>query len=394
MTPGLDRSRVRELRQRYETELFENVIPFWMRHSPDREHGGYFNVLDRDGSVFDTAKYIWLQGREAWLFAKLYRKVDPRPEWLEMSKLGIDFLRKHAIRDDGRVYFKLSRDGQPITLQRKIFSECFYVMALAEYSRASGETKLLDEAKREFEKVWEFSKDLSKVGRQPMAGAPLLRNLAVPMILLNLIEELDDGGVSTYAAEIEECIAGVQLHVNESRRIVFENVLPDGGFLDTPEGRLLNPGHAIESGWFLQHWAQRLKRNDLSQKAANIIRWSHDRGWDNEFGGLYYFLDSENKPPLALEWDMKLWWPHCEALYAHLLNYQLFRDPRDCDLFLQTDRYTFDHFPDPQHGEWYGYLNRRGEVTHRLKGGPYKCAFHVPRALWLCWETLKQLEKE
>jgi N-acylglucosamine 2-epimerase len=267
-------------------------------------------------------------------------------------------------------------------------------MALAEYSRASGETKLLEEAKREFEKVWEFSKDLSKVGRAPMAGAPPLRNLAVPMILLNLIEELDDGGVSTYAAEIDECIAGVQLHVNESRRIVFENVLPDGGFLDTPEGRLLNPGHAIEAGWFLQHWAQRLKRGDLSTKAANIVRWSHERGWDNEFGGLYYFLDSENKPPLALEWDMKLWWPHCEALYAHLLNYRLFRDQRDSDLFLQTDRYTFDHFPDPQHGEWYGYLNRRGEVTHRLKGGPYKCAFHVPRALWLCWETLKQLEAE
>lgn len=387
-------SRVRELRLRYETELFEKVIPFWMRHSPDREHGGYFNVLDRDGSVFDTAKYIWLQGREAWLFAKLYRKVDARPEWLEMSKLGIEFLRKHAIRPDGRVYFKLSREGAPITLQRKIFSECFYVMALAEYSRASGDAKYLYEARTEFAKVWEFSQDLSKVGRPPMAGAPALDNLAVPMILLNLIEELEDGDTRKYAREIDDCIAGVLKHVDDKRQLVFENVKHGGGFLlDTPEGRLLNPGHAIEAGWFLQRWAQKLKRPDLAQKAADIVRWSHERGWDKEYGGLYYFLDSENRPPLALEWNMKLWWPHCEALYAHLLNYSLFKDERDARLFLETDRYTFDHFPDPQHGEWYGYLDRRGEVTHRFKGGPYKCAFHVPRALLLCWETLKQLEE-
>lgn len=85
---------------------------------------------------------------------------------------------------------------------------------------------------------------------------------------------------------------------------------------------------------------------------------------------------------------LKLWWPHCEALYAHLLNYKITGEAHDLERFQRTHEYTFAHFPDAEHGEWYGYLNRRGEMTHRFKGGPYKGCFHVPRALWLVWKTL------
>ena len=139
-------------RQKYEQELFERVIPFWMRHSLDRTHGGYFNCLDREGTVYDTTKHIWLQGRQAWMFGKLYREVEPKPEWLEVARVGVDFLRQYAIRSDGRVYFAMTAEGKPLYLQRKIFSECFYVMALAECSRACEQPALLQEAKAELEK--------------------------------------------------------------------------------------------------------------------------------------------------------------------------------------------------------------------------------------------------
>lgn len=389
------RQELTALRRRYEQELFENVLPFWMKHSPDRKHGGYFNCLDRDGSVYDTAKYMWLQGREAWIFSKMYREVEQKPEWLEMAKLGIDFLRKNAIREDGRVYFKLARDGQPIYLQRKIYSECFYVMALAEYSRATGDAQIMEEAQAEFEKVWEFAFDWGKVGRPAMPGETPMQNLAVPMILLNLIEELTDGDPKAYSKEIDECIRRMLLHVDAKTRTVYENVSPAGELLmESPEGRLLNPGHAIEAGWFLQHWAQRLGRKDLEQTAIEMVRWSHDLGWDKEFGGLYYFLDAKGHSPTQLEWNMKLWWPHNEAMYAHLLNYSITRDLADWEKFKAVDAYSFERFRDPVHGEWFGYLDRRGDVSQRFKGGAYKCAFHVPRSLWLCWKLLKKLETE
>jgi N-acylglucosamine 2-epimerase len=211
------------------------------------------------------------------------------------------------------------------------------------------------------------------------------------MILLNLIEEVAGENASDFRTEIEECIQRMLLHVKTDTKKVHEFVAPDGARLDSPDGRLLNPGHAIEAGWFLQHWAQRLRRIDLQQTAIDMVRWSYADGWDKEHGGIYYFLDAEGYSPTQLEWNMKLWWPHCEALYAHLLNYSITGDKADFEAFQQVHDYTFSHFRDPKFGEWFGYLDRFGNVTHRFKGGPYKGCFHVPRALWLVWNKLQEM---
>ena len=381
-------------RQKYEHELFERVIPFWERHSPDHTHGGYFNNLDRDGTVYDTTKHIWLLGRQVWMFSKLYRRVAQKPAWLAMARLGMDFLREHAIRPDGRVYFSLAADGRPVYLQRKIFSECFYAMALAEYARAADQPTLLTEAKEELEKIWTWAYDWTQVGRPAFGGVPPSQTLAVPMILLNVIDEVAGDDLAPYTAEVDDCFRRVRLHVQADTQKVYENVAPDGSRLDGPGGRLLNPGHAIEAGWFVQHWARRLRRDDLRQMALDMVRWSYRNGWDDEHGGLYYFLDAEGYAPTPLEWPMKLWWPHCEALYAHLLDYALTGEPSDWAAFEEVDRYLFARFVDPDHGEWYGYLDRQGHVTHRFKGGPYKGCFHVPRALWLCWDLLGNWPEE
>lgn len=386
------------LRQRYETELFERVLPFWERHSPDRAHGGTFNNLDRDGTVYDATKHVWLMGRQAWLFSKLYRTVEARPEWLALARLGVEFLRAHAVRPDGRVYFHLAQDGNPVYLQRKIFSECFTAMALAEHARAADRPELMREAEAMLGRIVEWADDGEKVGRPNLAGQPPAVTLAVPMILLNLIEEIAGDGWAAYRPEVERLLARVRLHVRDMPGgiaggvEVRETVAPDGALLDGPAGRLLNPGHAIEAGWFVQHWAQRLARPDLSTLALDVVRSSYRAGWDAEHGGLFYFLDADGHSPTALEWSMKLWWPHCESLYAHLLNASLTGDPGDWAAFEQVDAYTFAHFPDPEFGEWFGYLGREGRVTHRFKGGPYKGCFHVPRALLLCWERLGAME--
>lgn len=389
------KSTITALRREFETELFEQVIPFWEKHSWDRVNGGFWNCLDRSGNVFDNTKYGWLQGRETWLFSKLYRTVEQKPVWLEMARSGAEFLKNRALMSDDRLPFRMTAAGKPVYVQRKIFSECFYVMAMAEYARASGDESYAREASRMFEKVWQWAFDWGKVGRPSFEGETALQSLAVPMILMNLIEELTDGLGEPFGRELEICQKAFLKHVNESEKRVYEFVRPNGSLCtDIPEGRQLNPGHAIEAGWFLQHWAQRQKNSDLSLLAQNVVRWSHAEGWDKEKGGLFYFLDAQGHSPVQLEWNMKLWWPHCEALYAHLLNYSLTRSAEDWNLFQTTKEYTFKHFPDRTYGEWYGYLDRDGRVCQTFKGGPYKCAFHVPRALLLCWNTLKKMESE
>ena len=373
------------LQARYEHELFERVLPFWEMHSPDPTHGGYFNNLDRDGTVYDTTKHIWLVARQVWMFSKLYRLVEQRKSWRSLATSGMDFLRNHALRPDGRVYFALACDGQPIYQQRKIFTECFYALALSEHGRAMDHPAQVEEARLMVERIWTWAYDWSKVGRPALVGSAPSQMLAVPMMLLNLLEEIMiDADCSS---EIDDCFKRIHLHVHGNR--VFEFVAPDGSRLDGPNGRLMNPGHAIEAGWFLQQTALRAGHPDMIELSRNMIRNAQDFGWDREHGGLYYFIDAEGFSPVQLEWSMKLWWPHCEALYAHLLNYALTSAPEDLAAFRKVDAYTFRHFVDPEHGEWYGYCDREGRVTHRFKGGPYKGCFHVPRALWLCWELLR-----
>jgi N-acylglucosamine 2-epimerase len=394
VSPAPDRqSTITRYRRRYETELFERVIPFWERHSPDPEYGGYLNCLDREGTPYDTTKYSWLQGRQAWMFSMLYREVEPRDEWLDIAESGVAFLREHAARPNGQVFFSLTREGQPVYQQRKIFSECFYVMALAGYARAADRPSLLDEARTELERIWDWAYDWSEVGRPVHEGQPEAQQFAVPMTLLNLLEVVAGDEADAYSREIDDCIERIQRHIDPDAELVFENVRPDGGRLDGSEGRLLNPGHAIEAGWFLQHWAQRLDRPDLQNLATKIVRWMFETGWDEQHGGLFYFLDAAGKPPTQLEWFMKLWWPHTEALYAHLLNYALTGTEDDWAAFERVHDYTFDRFPDPTHGGWFGYLDRTGTLTHESKGAPYKGCFHVPRGLFLCWRLLSTLEE-
>lgn len=389
-----DPETLESLHAKFHAELHESVLPFWMRHSLDREHGGYFNCLDRDGKVWDTTKHCWLQGRQVWMLSKLYNTVCREDEILEAARLGADFLRKHARTEGCRVYFSLTRDGRPVSMQRKIFSECFYSMAMAEYARASGDESARKEARDVFEAVWKFANDPALVGRPVHAGTPRSTALAVPMILLNLIDEIHDRDETTYNEIAAWCSAQMDKHIRRDLKLVLEHVGPGGELLATPEGRIVNPGHAIEAGWFLIDYATKHRQKERIQTGIDMIEWSHNFGWDEEHGGLFYFLDREGYSPPALEWHMKLWWPHCEALVGFLKAYEHSGRKSHFDRFVQYVDYAFGHFSDPGHGEWYGYLDREGRPTHRFKGAPYKGFFHVPRALLLCERILSRMTLE
>jgi len=386
---GPDPATLHAWHERFRHELLESVIPFWMRHSLDRKNGGFFNCLDRDGKVYDTTKHVWLQGRQVWMLSKLHNNAPTgtegqRSSWLDAAKSGADFLQRFARRPDKRCYFALTAEGKPLQLQRKIFSECFYVMAMAEHARATGNAALRQEARDIFAEILKWSKDLTLVGRPAMEGAVPASSLAIPMILLNLIDELHDVGETTYAGVEEWCVQQIDKHYRPELRLVLETVGTGGELLDSPEGRLVNPGHAIEAGWFLLAYARKKGNAVLADKALNMIEWSLDFGWDTEHGGIFYFLDRGGYSPIQLEWSMKLWWPHCEALVALLMAWRHTGEAKWWRKFEQMADYTFAKFPDAQYGEWFGYLDQRGEVSMRFKGGPYKGCFHVPRAMFLC----------
>jgi N-acylglucosamine 2-epimerase len=162
---------------------------------------------------------------------------------------------------------------------------------------------------------------------------------------------------------------------------------------DLPEGRFLIPGHAIEASWFIMQEGIARKDRTLIDRACNILLWELEFGWDSQYGGITYFMDSEGKPPLPLESDMKLWWCHNEALIALLYAIRLKGGEEFESWYDRVHDYTFRLFPDPEYGEWLGYFHRDGRVALRVKGSNWKGCFHMPRHLLFNWLLLKEMEK-
>lgn len=383
----------KKLAAQYKSELLDNVIPFWIANSPDRDCGGFFTCLDREGNVFDTDKFIWLQGREVWMFSTLYNKVEKRPEWLEMALHGAQFLKRHGRNKDGAWYFSLDREGQPLVEAYNIFSDCFATMAFGQLSIATGDKEYAQIAKVTFENILKRSRNPKGKYNKIVQGTRPLKGFSLPMILCNLSLEIEHLlPIEQVESTIETCLQEVmEVFYDEKSGLILENVSPDGSYCDSFEGRLLNPGHAIEAMWFVMDLSVRLKRPELAQKAVKIILCTLQQGWDKEFGGIFYFLDIKGYPPQQLEWDQKLWWVHIETLISLIKGYAL-TDNNEClEWFEKVHDYTWSHFPDPIQGEWFGYLNRRGEVLLPLKGGKWKGCFHVPRGLYQIYSTLEKI---
>ena len=363
-----------------------------MKHSVDRQAGGFFSCLERDGSVYSTDKAVWITGRATWLYATLHRLVEPRPVWLELARHGYDFLSRYCFDERGKMYFSVTRDGRPLRMRRYVFSEVFGVLALAALAMITGDEQIRQRAVDLFQSLVRCLKTPGLIEPKVDPRTRPMKSLSPLMCLLNVADTMllldDDPWYKQIIAEaIEEIFADF---VQADDGVVLETVAPAGERLDTPRGRVMNPGHAIETARFLMEVAHRSGDQSLAKRAARILDWSFERGWDEQYGGLLYFVDVEGKPSAYLEHDMKLWWPHSEALYATLLAYRLTNDERYAEMYERVHEWTFDHFPDVEFGEWFGYLHRDGSLSTDLKGNMWKGPFHIPRSQLLCWKLLDE----
>ena len=375
----------------YRQELLENILPFWLRHGRDEKHGGYFTCLNRDGSVYDTDKFIWLQGRGVWCFSYMYNNVEQKQEWLDAALQGAGFMQKFGRDGNGNWYFSLTRDGKPLIQPYNIFSDCFATMAFASLDRAIPTDMHKQIALSTFENILKRKDDWKGQWNKSYPGTRPLKNFSLPMILCNLSLELEhvigSKRVDELAAQMVHEV--MEIFYQPDTGLILENTTPDGRFSDTFDGRLLNPGHAIEAMWFIMDMGVRIKDASLIQKACNIVLNTLEYSWDQEHAGIFYFLNVKNAPMQKLEWDQKLWWVHAETLVALAKGYKLTGDERCAQWFQKVHNYTWKHFRDEEYGEWFGYLNRRGEVLLPLKGGMWKGCFHIPRALYQVWKTLE-----
>jgi N-acylglucosamine 2-epimerase len=392
----MEKTRIDELHEHYRGCLFDDVIPFWLSHSLDREYGGYLTCLDRDGSVLNTDKSMWFQGRGTWLFSRLCNALQPRDEWLDAAKCGFDFLVRYGFDTDSRMFYTVTRDGRPLRKRRYLFTETFGIIACAEYARATGDAQALRRARDTYRLVVDLYRTPGALAPKVFPQTRVTRSHAVPMILLATTQVLRQADSDPlYTQVIDDSLDQILNHfLKRDERALFETVGPNGERLDSPDGRCLNPGHAIETAWFIMQEGRYRNDPSLVQGALDILNWSLERGWDKEYGGILSFVDVEGRSPEQIEWDMKLWWPHTEALCASLLAHHLTGEARYLEWYEKVHAWAFGHFPDPEFGEWFGYLHRDGSVSLPVKGSMWKGPFHLPRALLQCLELLEEMDDE
>ena len=377
----------------YKDTLLNNILPFWEQNSIDWECGGYFTCLDRAGKVYDTDKFIWLQNRQVWTFSMLYNQLEQRSEWLKIAGHGANFLAEHGRDREGNWYFSLDRSGNPLVQPYNIFSDCFAAMAFSQFALADGEAWAKDIAMQAYQNVLRRKDDPKGKYNKTYPGTRSLKSLAVPMILANLTLEMS---WLLPPAELDRVLDLTVQEVmgdflDKDRGLMFEHVAPDGSHVDCFEGRSIAPGHGIEAMWFIMDIADRRQDPATINQAVDVVLNILNFAWDEKYGGIYYFMDADGHPPQQLEWNQKLWWVHVETLVALSMGYRLTGRAECWDWYQKVHEYTWTHFVDREHGEWFGYLDRQGEVLLDLKGGKWKGCFHVPRALFMCWQQFDRL---
>ena len=379
--------------ERYRSDLLNNIMPFWMKNGWDRQHGGVYTCLNRDGSLMDSTKSVWFQGRFAFVCAFAYNNVEHRQEWLDAAKSTIDFIEKYCFDDSGHMFFSITADGRPLRKRRYVFSETFAAIAMSEYALATGDMTYAQKALAIFENTQRF---LSTPGFLPLKfeASVQLQGHSIVMILINVASRLrlviDDAKLTK---QIDESIDKLRRYfIHPEFKCLLESVGPNGEFIDTNLTRTINPGHCIETAWFiLEESRSRGWDDDLTKLALQIFDWSWDWGWDEQYGGIINFRDCRNLPPQDYSQDMKFWWPQCETIIASLYAYLATGDEKYRERHELISEWTYNHFPDATYGEWYGYLHRDGTVAQPAKGNLYKGPFHIPRMMVKSFELCNEI---
>jgi len=367
----------------FKSELINNVMRFWLP-AVDKENGGIFTQLDREGNIYGREKSVWFQGRALWCFAKAYNVIEKRKEYLDAAEAIFPFLAK-CTDTDGRMYFTVTEDGRGLQKRRYYFSETFAAIGAVELYKATKREDAFIAAEKYFDTAYDCY--TGKIKNQPKINPENLKMKALSpvMIMLSTAAVMRSGGRNTekYSRIAQDCASEIINGGFLTDRALLESVSVTGEFCNTPSGRVVNPGHSLECAWFLIQEGLISGRGELLDAARKIIDITMKLGVDKKHGGIISFTDVLGYPATALEWDMKLWWPQCEAMIALRLVAKVFGDDKYMEAYRQLLEYTEKYFVDRECGEWYGYLHYDNTPSSMLKGNIFKGPFHIPRFLMI-----------
>lgn len=409
-----------ELSDELAEHLLGHVMPFWTSHALDAERGGIFTFIADDGTIRSRAKSIVSNTRALWTFSALAHRIEDRPSFRQAADGIYSFLSRCGRDEDGLWVYVVDEEGGVLVGEKSIVTDAFAIDGLTEYFRLTGSPHALEIA---LETARLARARLARPGTYNTAPYPTPPGMRAHREIMQFslaFCELGDAAGDTELLHEGLALAREVLTVfwKPELGVLLEYVGPNGELADTPEGRTMVPGHAIESLWFQMRNLARYAPNEVGmlREAARAVKPCLERGWDPEHGGILLGVDIAGTEPVY--WpnaDMKRWWPETEALPALLLAYEQLGERWCLSWFDRVLEWAVSHFPDPAHGEWIQNLARDGtplpppEETPRGAKDPHthgapdewraydlavKDPFHLPRGLIVSIETLVRLAEQ
>lgn len=378
-----------------ETHLLENVTPFWIKYGIDHKNGGLFSCINDQGTVISRNKYIWSQARGLWTFSSLYSQIDKRQEWLEIAHGIFTFLADHGRNNDGCWIFLTDEKGDQLQGPESIVTDAFAVFGMIEYAKATGNEQAIEIAKETYLTV---RKRLETPGSYKTEPYPTPSGMKAHRERMQFSLAFCELGKLLNNCEIEEYGRVMGREVIEhfarwDKKVLLEYIKENNQPDNSPAGRAMVPGHAVESCYFQIINFSETDESEIADRACEPIRWAFEKGWDKKYGGLFLGIDTENKTPVYWKHaDMKLWWPHAESLAGCLLAYEQSGSQWCLDWYTKIHNWSFSHFPVAKYGEWTQRLDRTGNnKIDTVVALPVKDPFHLQRALILSIKSLTRL---
>jgi N-acylglucosamine 2-epimerase len=406
----------------YQEHAEQVLLPFWFR-AIDLERGGVYTCFNNEGTqLVSTDKYTWSQGRFIWILAHTASMIDKKllsgdaDFCMRNARKTVDFLRSYSFLDNGNCAYVLTEDGgnkEVIPGQGydiSFYADCFVVLGFAKFAHVSGDAAVLQDALRLYRRIMERLAE-GNVKSEPYPVPEGYEAHSVPMIMLNVSQELADALDSFSHAEAQVVRAEavsfmdtIMVRFYNGSGIIREMLPMDENDADTLLTRHVTPGHSLESMWFVMTEALKAGSKERVNQAAAVIERAFDMGWDEEYGGLLRYVDREGgevrgrrtggryEQLVCDTWDMKIWWPHSEALYSLLLAYRQTGERHFYTKYEQMHNYVFRTFPHPDAGigEWIQIRDGSGQPVQKMVALPVKDPYHILRNVLLAIELLTE----
>jgi mannose/cellobiose epimerase-like protein (N-acyl-D-glucosamine 2-epimerase family) len=371
---------LKKLRDSYRAALVEKFIPNMDSLVIDHELGGFMCSVDiLTKKLVNTNKRAWYEGRGIWTYSFLYNNIDKNPRYLEIARKSKDFILK-LLPSDGSFYISgFTKEGKPLSeTEGDIYGNLFVAEGLAEYAKASGQSRYFDLAKEIILKaVKRYDRPDFSYPYKAQQTLPGPRILGHWMILLSLSTQLLRAKPDKDIRELaDRCVDAIMNHhLNPEYKLLNEALAHDLSPLSDPiASQLGDIGHGCETLAFVLNYAVLIKDKHLFDRAAREFKRHVDVAWDDVYGGHFHVLENVSTNTFTLN---KVRWLQEEILIGAMILIEHTGDQWALNCYAKTETYIREKYVRPEYAFVIDSGDRKMEKHSQVRAEHY----HFPRQL-------------